>query len=92
MHVVFIRDCNDGDNVIRLHILKEVGVVAMRGARAGVDEKVILLTKLMRVAGCDFAALRKSFYENNIVNPEVESSKKTPVGGNEQRRNSSFVS
>jgi hypothetical protein len=71
----------------RLHILKEVGVVAMRGAQAGVDEKVSMLASMLRSSGCDFAWLRKTFIENGFTAAPTDKEK-----GLKQTRSSIFDS
>jgi hypothetical protein len=44
-------------------LLKEIGVISLRGARSGIDEKVVELAKLFQLCGCDFLALKKYFEE-----------------------------
>lgn len=51
----------------RIHLLKEIGVISLRGVRSGVDEKVVELAKLFQLCGCDFYTLRKYFEDLNIT-------------------------
>jgi hypothetical protein len=54
------------NNIFRAHLLKEIGVISLRGVRSGVDEKVVELAKLFQLCGCDFFALRKYFDDLQI--------------------------
>jgi hypothetical protein len=52
-------------------LLKEIGVISLRGAKTGVDEKVVELAKLFQLCGCDFFALKKYFEELQLTSSHM---------------------
>jgi hypothetical protein len=56
-------------------LLKQIGVIALRGAKTGVDEKVVELAKLFHFCGCDFFALRKLLDELGVSPRKTQKSK-----------------